>query len=232
MRGILDSLNVAKDWKLFPILNLEQRGDGPRNATASATTASTDALTTSHLGRQLTDALQRVQQLEPYSTIVFLGMDAPELPLDEIREAIRVAQTRTALLCPADDGGYGLLSVPRSSSETMNSIFQSVRWSNSLTAVSQLKALTDTGMQIKVGRLMHDIDEPDDVVRLCQRLKSQPSTQEQHGTQESNNSNTTTEKLCVSKDDCLLRSSGDEEEIETGACRQTRIALSDLGHLK
>jgi hypothetical protein len=71
-------------------------------------------------------------------------------------------------MCPADDGGYGLLSVPRDAPSSH--IFSGVRWSNKLTAVSQLKALSDCNIGISIGKMMNDIDEPGDVVRLAQRL--------------------------------------------------------------
>jgi len=86
----------------------------------------------------------------------------------------RNASPTTALLCPADDGGYGMLSVPwmADSSQTFGC---GIGWSQSLTAISQVKALTDQGIPVRIGTLMHDIDEPEDVQRLCERLKRQPN---------------------------------------------------------
>ncbi|KAL7455071.1 hypothetical protein ACHAWC_006638 [Mediolabrus comicus] len=95
-------------------------------------------------------------------------MDAPEVPLEEIAYGLTVSSTNKAHMCPADDGGYGLLSVPRDAPSSH--IFSGVRWSNKLTAVSQLKALSDCNIGISIGKIMNDIDEPGDVVRLARRL--------------------------------------------------------------
>jgi glycosyltransferase A (GT-A) superfamily protein (DUF2064 family) len=152
-----------------------------------------DNLTSSHLGSQLTQALietrkqqypcqsspSEQQQQRQQSSVVFLGMDAPELPLDEIVAALSLTDSSTndnhnhhhhAHLCPAADGGYGMLSVPpHAPSET---VFRNVIWSHPLTAITQIKALTDcVGVNIRVGRIMHDVDEATDVKALCERLR-------------------------------------------------------------
>lgn len=107
--------------------------------------------------------------------VIFLGMDSPEIPLDEL---IAVANhdvynhkliTDSALLLPAADGGYGMLAVPLSADPY--STFHGVLWSNPLTAISQIKALTDQSIVVVTGRLMYDIDEPQDVNKLCDRLR-------------------------------------------------------------
>ena len=99
--------------------------------------------------------------------IVFLGMDCPEVPLQELVALTRVPTT-AALLCPAADGGYGLLAVPTT---TPNTIFDGVLWSHPWTAVSQLKALNDAGLQnVVLGPMMHDVDTPADVDALRNRL--------------------------------------------------------------
>ena len=133
--------------------------------------------------------------------VVFLGMDAPEIPSHEIVHGLHIAQssyqqqqqqhipqtnskimngvqntsTNTnsnikigkAYINPANDGGYAMLCVPH---HAPPSIFQGVRWSSSLTAISQLKALTDNGVDTVIGSLMNDIDEPEDLMNLCVRL--------------------------------------------------------------
>jgi glycosyltransferase A (GT-A) superfamily protein (DUF2064 family) len=117
-------------------------------------------LTKSDLGRQLTNALQEARNLTK-GNVMFLGMDAPILPLEEIPLALSL-QTE-ATLCPALDGGYGMLSVP---TQCPDSIFSNVLWSNSLTGLAQLKALTDAHIPVRLGRIMMDIDEEASVRQL------------------------------------------------------------------
>lgn len=126
-------------------------------------------LQSSDLGSMLADALTKVRKIQPHYPVVFLGMDSPELPLDEIALAMKAASNEVgkAYMNPAHDGGYGMICVPK---QAPVGIFERVRWSSSLTAVSQMKALSDNGVDTIVGSLMNDIDEPDDVKYLAIRL--------------------------------------------------------------
>ena len=174
MKSILQSLNLSitsiqdgpsifDGWILLPMASEASKAD----------------LTSTSLGSKLEDALDKTRQLltdvqdiatseTNNQSVLFLGMDAPEVPLEEIAYGLIVSSTNKAHICPADDGGYGLLSVPRVAPSSQ--IFSGVRWSNKLTAVSQLKALSDCNIGISIGKMMNDIDEPDDVVRLARRL--------------------------------------------------------------
>lgn len=172
-----DSCDTTR-WHLLPMIS---------NSAQQSTENKSD-LTSSSLGDKLIDALDRTRILlaknknacQCNESVLFLGMDSPEIPIEEVIcglqtssgkfiDATRQSKHRgKAHLCPANDGGYGLLSVPIHAPST---IFSGVRWSNHLTAVSQLKALTDTGVDVTIGQLMFDIDEPDDVRQLATRLK-------------------------------------------------------------
>jgi glycosyltransferase A (GT-A) superfamily protein (DUF2064 family) len=44
--------------------------------------------------------------------VVFWGMDSPVLPLDDMVAGLLLSTNKQARLCPADDGGYGVLCVP------------------------------------------------------------------------------------------------------------------------
>ena len=169
-----------------------------------------DDLTSSSLGDKLENALDETRELigrfnndcnesNVYANeaVLFLGMDSPELPMEEIIYGLQIASgnrscflqienehiseqnestnndkeesfTGKAHLCPAHDGGYGLLSIPKHAPSSK--IFAGVRWSHPLTAVSQLKALTDNSVNVSLGKLMYDVDEPEDVQNLAIRL--------------------------------------------------------------
>jgi glycosyltransferase A (GT-A) superfamily protein (DUF2064 family) len=201
MESLLAALGLSDDWTLMPML---QQGD----------------LQSSDLGGKLTDALVRAREEQQSQSraagpVVFVGMDSPETPLDEIASVFTQERYRqSALLCPAQDGGYGMLAVPPSA--TAAATFTGIRWSHSLTAVSQLKALTDDNVPVRIGRLMHDVDEPEDVLSLMQRLKATPSRDEP-----TNDAPT----------DVLLRSSHASGLERTSECPHTRQVLSCLGIL-
>lgn len=126
-------------------------------------------LQSSHLGSKLANALTRILKFHPDQPVAFVGMDSPELPIDEIHHAVKfVSQApQKAYMNPAQDGGYGMLCIPPCAT---NRIFEGVRWSSSLTAVSQMKALSDNGIDTVLGSLMNDIDEVDDLINLAKRL--------------------------------------------------------------
>lgn len=117
--------------------------------------------------------------------VIFLGMDSPEIPLHEI---IRIVQCdnhykTSALLLPSDDGGYGMIAIPyiADATQTFNS---GIIWSDPLTALSQIKALTDQSILVIIGPVMYDIDTPDDVRKLCHRIQElqQPQRQQNNAT--------------------------------------------------
>ena len=64
-----------------------------------------------------------------------------------------------------------MLTVP-ASADAQQTFASGVHWSHPLTAVSQLKALTDQGIHTRIGTLMHDIDELEDLQALVQRVKA------------------------------------------------------------
>lgn len=199
MISILQSLNIsylssdvssamdARGWHLLPMIS--SMHSNSTNIQQSSINNATD-LTSSSLGDKLADTLERTRislanNRELYNrneSVVFLGMDSPEIPIEEVIHGLQISSSRQsssrrhnnlevtygkAHLCPANDGGYGLLSVPI---HAPCSIFSGVRWSNHLTAVSQVKAMTDAGVDVSLGKLMFDVDEPEDVHLLAERL--------------------------------------------------------------
>jgi glycosyltransferase A (GT-A) superfamily protein (DUF2064 family) len=215
MMDILQSLKLDDKWTLLPAMSL------------------TTELLSCNIGTVLADALQRTRAAlllrnnnnhhhdNSSSVVVFLGMDAPELPLEEIITAL--AHPTLSVLCPASDGGYGMLSVP--SHAPCPQIFQNISWSQSLTAVSQLKALTDCNVNVRLGRLMEDIDNPEDVTKLARRLSSCRAAAPSSGEASEGNNNT----------NVLWRSSGLSSRrhvtptTTTGICQHTWDALVSIG---
>jgi hypothetical protein len=158
--GYYDHLPVMfstapSSWFLMPILE---------SKTASS-------LIQSDLGQVLAQGLERVRLLDcNIGPICFLGMDSPELRMDEIKYALDLCsrESKRAYMCPTDDGGYGLLCLPKAAPKDVFS--RGVRWSDPLTAVSQAKAITDEMIDITFGMIMHDVDVPEDVTNLITRL--------------------------------------------------------------
>lgn len=227
MRGIVEELGLSSQWTFIPMLesNPEQTN-----------------LQSVDLGPKLTQALMEArrrsassdekQQQRGHGPVIFVGMDAPELPLDEIGAAL--AHPHDALLCPAMDGGYGLLSVP--AGVDAQKVFlplsagnhSNIRWSTCLTALAQIKALTDVDIRVRLGRLMHDMDEPKDLEGLCQRLQSAAAATTVSPSSSPSNVERGLQRQPV---DCLLRSSSGGLAL-TSQCNHTRLELERQGLLQ
>ena len=261
-------------WFLLPMMSSQKKSDNG--------VSSKSDLTSSSLGDKLADALERTRMLLELvalqrenkhgnlskrvrgsgatfdgkisnKAVLFLGMDSPELPLEEIIHGLHVSSGNTtttspptatssisckmlsshennskninigkAHMCPANDGGYGLLSVPKNAPSF--EIFKGVRWSNSLTAVSQLKALTDSNVNVSIGKLMHDVDEPEDVEGLAMRLVHNANLGHENKTSIANEN--------IQNNDVLTEFSSGVELSKSSAslndCRHTFKALQDL----
>lgn len=154
-------------WTLLPMSNEKISSEGDPIEQSSTPLN----LKSSYLSDILENALHRVRlrlrKLKSDGPVIFVGMDSPDIPLDELAYALE--DRKRARVCPSADGGYGLLSVP--SHAPAHQIFAGVRWSDPLTLASQLKALTDGDVRVTVGRVMYDVDEPNDVVQLVKRLQ-------------------------------------------------------------
>ncbi|KAL7511143.1 hypothetical protein ACHAXN_008041 [Cyclotella atomus] len=249
LTSILHTLNIAhyssksipnaNQWHLIPMISSPEK---KLTGVLTSSRAHSD-LNSSSLGEKLIDALERVRALlassiEIYQhneSVLFLGMDSPEIPIEEVTYGLHISSGKhtthqtvesggsrqfsgKAHMCPANDGGYGLLSVPI---HAPTSIFSGVRWSTQLTAVSQLKALTDACVDISIGQLMFDIDEPEDVHLLVDRLTKEKGPND----------------VCA-ENDVLTKSSRndifDEHTFEKdcNGCRRTLQMLIKLGLVK
>lgn len=137
-------------------------------------------MTSSNLGDKLKSALRRTRQLlissrkDPSDCkedggVLFIGMDAPDIPLDEMLNGILHSSPphNQAFLCPTYDGGYGVIGIPPCAPIQ---VFDGVRWSDPLTTTSQIKALSDWNTSVVMGKIMYDVDEPEDIPLLADRI--------------------------------------------------------------
>jgi glycosyltransferase A (GT-A) superfamily protein (DUF2064 family) len=227
-----EALNELRD--LLEGLAEDRRKDGSSeiatNAEGGATSRSHGwtllemqraALQDTDLSHALTAASQTIvsERFPDTSSLVFVGADAPELRVEDVRDALSLKEGE-ALLCPAQDGGYGLLGVAVSSNNRhmLDALFRGVLWSHPLTALSQVRAAQLAGFgPVRLGPIMRDIDVPEDVTNLCQRLMRQ-STEDAPPDDAS---------VADSEFGCLRAPS----TSAPGRCRYTRQALQELGLL-
>jgi len=99
--------------------------------------------------------MQRVFDCLPPGPAIIIGTDIPEVSAEHIADAFRLLQRHDAVFGPADDGGYWLVGLKRSS--RVRQIFANVRWSSA-------HALKDTLANLKGARvaLAHPLSDVDD----------------------------------------------------------------------
>ncbi len=100
--------------------------------------------------------------------VIIMGSDSPLLPPDHIRELLR--SDADVALGPTKDGGYYAICCRRAVAE----MFDGVPWSTGAALAGTVDALTRCGLTVEQGPGWFDVDTPDDLERLMQRLGKPP----------------------------------------------------------
>lgn len=111
------------------------------------------------LGARLARAARRA--LEQGGTVLLIGTDCVEMSAPLLREAAAALKRKDAVIYPAADGGYALLGLARFDP----SLFEDVAWSTDSVASKTIGRIGQLGWTLEVGKLLHDIDKPDDLGR-------------------------------------------------------------------
>ncbi len=116
----------------------------------------------------LTECLSRgLVEYNKSSSVIFVGMDCPSIPMDLITTAAKKTRDGIAYLVPSKDGGYVLLALPQ---KTHPCVFNGVTWSAATTAVTQLRSIMACGIRVEVGPTLSDIDNPQDIELLVSEM--------------------------------------------------------------
>jgi uncharacterized protein len=113
------------------------------------------------LGERLEAAFDELAALG-YRERVVIGTDAPDIPVDYLRQAfVRLAADSDAVFGPAEDGGYylvGLRGEPKW-------LFREVPWSGPQVLAVSLQNAEQAGMQADLLPSWYDVDCYDDLLR-------------------------------------------------------------------
>ena len=121
------------------------------------------------LGARMNRAVERILARQPGSVLV-IGTDCPALTAAQLLEAARQLENHDAVLIPAADGGYVLIGLRAACA----GLFVDMAWSTPAVAFETLRRMERLGLRVWKGPVMHDIDEPGDLVHLPEALKSRP----------------------------------------------------------
>ena len=115
------------------------------------------------LGARMARAAQRALKAgESCAGVLLIGTDCPALDAACLRQAANALGETDALIAPTADGGYALLGLRRFDA----SVFADIAWSTPAVATTTLARMDALGWSCTRLALMHDIDEPADLVHL------------------------------------------------------------------
>lgn len=112
------------------------------------------------LGARLALASERaLVNAEP---VVLIGTDCVEMSGGLLRAAAQALQEHDAVIHCTADGGYALLGLRRFSP----SLFSDIPWSTDAVSRTTLARIGYLGWPVRVGQMLHDVDEPQDLKYL------------------------------------------------------------------
>jgi rSAM/selenodomain-associated transferase 1 len=114
------------------------------------------------LGQRMAHALQNVLLKKEH--VLLIGTDLPGLSVALLQDAARALHTHDVSLLPTSDGGYGLMGLR----VWVPEIFIDMPWSTSQVCALTLQRLAQH--TVHVGPVLHDIDEPQDLVHWPEPL--------------------------------------------------------------
>jgi rSAM/selenodomain-associated transferase 2/rSAM/selenodomain-associated transferase 1 len=130
---------MMEEW-LGPEFNYFHQGDGD-------------------LGERMARAFQD-NFLKGKKDVVLVGVDCPELTAFHGQAAFDALKDHDLVLGPTSDGGYCLIGLKRMVPE----IFRSIAWGTDTVHRETLKRAKNKGISVKNLNILHDVDEPQDLL--------------------------------------------------------------------
>ncbi|WP_242140636.1 TIGR04282 family arsenosugar biosynthesis glycosyltransferase [Sphingomonas sp. TREG-RG-20F-R18-01] len=107
------------------------------------------------------DLGERLERAGPPYPTLFIGADAPDLSADLLVQASQALLNRTAVIGPAEDGGYWLLGL----AQPITGIFRDIAWSSDRVFNQTISRLAATGVTPELLPRLSDCDRPEDLER-------------------------------------------------------------------
>ena len=113
------------------------------------------------LGERMARAFERVLRVLPSALLI--GTDAPGLDAAYLRAAAQALHGADAVFGPAADGGYTLVGLKQPAPE----LFMQMRWSHDQVMAHTRERLAQSKLRHVELPLLHDVDEPADLLHLA-----------------------------------------------------------------
>ena len=156
------AFSLAVAWAL-------ESGEQPPRVDGQPFAAETTQIGSS-LGDRLFYALSELGKR--YRLLAAVGSDHPELEASTVERGFERLRTREVdvVLGPSDDGGYYLFGLR---SEALDErLFQGVAWSTESVLEQTRERCRELGLRVGLLDVVADIDTPEDLRRLCDRLRA------------------------------------------------------------
>lgn len=154
---------AAQGWAR-PVLALAGRGEPPRGAARIDVWRQGKGDLGARLERVLRRALRR------HRAAIAIGADSPDLPARFLAAARDRLTAADAVLGPCADGGFYLLGLRA----CPPGLLAGLPWSRSDTAARTSARLRARGLRVASLGTWEDVDRPEDLDRLAQRLAPDP----------------------------------------------------------
>ena len=115
----------------------------------------------------LGERLGRVWQALGGGAVVFLGVDSPDVPIENYDQAIDALKHGDAAIGPAVDGGYWTLTGRRFDQRLVSEI----DWGTAAVYDQTLRAAREAGLCVVALPIWHDVDTPGDLDALRRRIE-------------------------------------------------------------
>jgi rSAM/selenodomain-associated transferase 1 len=119
------------------------------------------------LGARLAAATVAARRVS--ENLIFLGVDSPDVPIKFIDRVANLLSQHDLVIAPADDGGYWAVALaPRVDAEKL---FAGIEWSTGREGAQTLERAKHLGYNVAVADQWADVDRPEDLFQLIERLK-------------------------------------------------------------
>lgn len=110
-----------------------------------------------NLGERMSNAFQLLFK-SGYQRILILGTDCAQLESRHIKDAIQKLDEKDVVIGPAEDGGYYLLGMKKSTT----SLFEGIEWSTSQVFSQTIEKLTRAELSYGIIETLSDVDVEED----------------------------------------------------------------------
>jgi glycosyltransferase A (GT-A) superfamily protein (DUF2064 family) len=112
-----------------------------------------------------------------FTQVMLLGGDVPDLPSSCLTDALRVLgeQSQTVVTGPSGDGSFYLLGMNVRAGRVPD-VFSKVRWGTPHMLDDTEAAAVERGLTVHRVADWHDVDAPEDLTALVERLRANPGS--------------------------------------------------------